>query len=115
MAGTFPFVFVYQLIASAPIVAALLEAAIGFWRILEPGGSTITENPLVIGTSIIAAFTSFGVILVMSLAGFYEGWRVGWAFANGRRVRDVFDEGPTVKLLSYMLGKVRAKRISLDH
>jgi hypothetical protein len=107
MAGTFPFVFVYQLIA-APIVAALLAAAIGFWKILEHGGSANTENPLVIGTSIIAAITSFGVILVMSLAGFYEGWRVGWAFANGRRVRDVFNEGPTVKLLSHLRRKVRS-------
>jgi len=107
MAGTFPFVLIYQLIA-APIVAVMLCIAFVVWRILEPGGSTVTENPLVIGTSIIAVFVSFGVILIMSLAGFYEGWRIGWAFANGRRFRDVFNDGPTVKVLSRSLQKVRS-------
>jgi hypothetical protein len=107
MAGTFPFVFAYQLIA-APFVAALLLAAFATWKILEPGASTTTQNPLIIAVSLSAAFLSFGTMLTMSLAGFYEGWRTGWACAKGRRFQEVLYEGPTVKLLGRLLQKARS-------
>ena|SRR5579862_9568811 len=102
MAGTFPFVFAYQLIA-APFVAALLVVAFAILKILEPAASTTTENPLVIAVNISAAFVAFGAILTMSVAGFYEGWRTGWACAKGRRFQEVLSEGPTVKLLGRIL------------
>jgi hypothetical protein len=107
MAGTFPFVFAYQLIG-APFVAALLLAAFAIWKILEPGASTTTQNPLVIAVGISAAFLSFGTMLTMSLAGFYEGWRTGWAYAKGRRFQEVLYEGPTVKLLGRLLQEARS-------
>jgi hypothetical protein len=107
MAGTFPFVFAYQIIA-APFVAVLLLADLALWKILEPGVSATTQNPLVILVSIAAAFLSFGAMLTMSLAGFYEGWRTGWACAKGRRFQEVLYEGPTVKLISRFLQKARS-------
>jgi hypothetical protein len=106
MAGTFPFVFIYQIIA-APFVAALLLAAFGICNILEPGSSTTTHNPLVIVVSITAALLSFGTMLTMSIAGFYEGWRTGWACADGRRFQGVLYEGYTVRLLRQFLQRAR--------
>ena len=107
MATTFPFVFTYQIIA-APVVAALLLVAFAIWKILEPGASTMTQNPIVIVVSISVAFLSFGTILTMSLVGFYEGWRTGWACAKGRRFQEVLYEGPTVRLLGRFLQKARS-------
>src|ERR1700733_6630966 len=60
MAGTFPFVFAYQVIA-APFVAGILLAVWAFWKILEPGTSTTTESPLIIGVSIGGALLAFAV------------------------------------------------------
>lgn len=102
MAGTFPFVFVYQ-VAVAPLVAGILLAAWAFWKILEPGDSTVTQNPLVIGVSIAIAFLSFGAMLVASLAGFYEGWRFGWSCGKGQPWRDAIREGRTTMLLHRLL------------
>lgn len=111
MAGTFAFVFAYQIIA-APFIAVLLVAAWAFWRIIEPGASATTHNPFVIVVSILAAFLSFGAMLVMSLAGFYEDWRTGWAYAKGRGFLEVLYEGPTVRLLYRLLRKVRSRILS---
>jgi hypothetical protein len=102
MAGTFPFVFVYQLIGLL-FVECILLAAFAFWRILEPGGATTTNNPFVIVVFIGAILSSGSLFLAISLAGFYEGWRTGWACANGRAIRQVMAEGPTAKLLRRML------------
>ena len=104
MAATFPFVLAYQ-IAAAPFVAGLLFVAWAFWKILEPGASTTTQNPFVIVVSIGAALSSFCAVLGMSLAGFYEGWRTGWACGKGLRLRDVLSEAPTLRLLSRLLQK----------
>jgi hypothetical protein len=106
-AGTFPFVFAYQIVA-APLVTGILLVAWAFWRILEPGASTTTHNPLVIAVSIAAAFLSFGVMLLMSIAGFYEGWRTGWARAKGRPWREVIRKSQGVVLLLRVL--VRHKK-----
>jgi len=102
MAATFPFVFVYQIIA-APFVACILLAAWEFGRILEPGGSTTTSNPLVIVVFIGGVLLSGSLVLAMSLAAFYEGWRTGWACANGRPIREAMREGPTMRLLRPLL------------
>lgn len=106
MAATFPFVIVYQILA-APVIGGVLVIAWGVWKILEPGASTETANPLVIGVSIAAACLAFGLMLAMSLAGFYEGWRVGWAWAKGRRFREVMWERPTIRLLRRLLQRGR--------
>ena len=113
MAGTFPFVFAYELIA-APFVALLLFVAWSIWRIIEPNAmSSTTQNPVAIISSILAAFLSFGVMLTMGLAGFYEGWRTGWVCANGRPFKQALWEGPTVKLLFAFAKKT--KKLSLGH
>ena len=83
MAGTFPGVITYQVLA-APVVAALLVAMRLSWKTLEPGSGTTTSNPVVITVSIIGALLAFAVVLGMSLAGFWEGWRLGWALAGGK-------------------------------
>jgi hypothetical protein len=102
MTGTFPFVFVYQIIA-LPFIGCILLAAFAFWRILEPAGSTTTDNPFVIVVFIGAILLSGNFFLAISLTGFYEGWRTGWACANGRAIRQVMAEGPTAKLLRRVL------------
>jgi hypothetical protein len=107
VAGTFPFVFAYQLIA-APFIAALFLAAFAIARILEPGAPATIQNPIVIAVGVSVVFLSFGTMLVASLAGFYEGWRIGWECANGCRFQKVLFEGPTVKLLGRFLQKARS-------
>jgi hypothetical protein len=102
MAGTFPFVFVYQIIA-APFVVCILLVCWGFGRIVEPGGSSVINNPFVIAVFIGGILLSESLILSMSLAGFYEGWRTGWACANGRPIRATMREGPTARLLRLVL------------
>src|ERR1700730_12925972 len=87
MAGTFPFVIAYQIVAG-PVAASLLLAAWIFWQILEPGHSTTTRNPVVSFVALGLALTSLFVMLAMSLWGFYDGWRTGWACATGRPIRD---------------------------
>lgn len=98
MAGTFPFVFVYQVVA-APFVASILLIIWAFWKMMEPGASEMTDSPLIIAVSLGGAFLSFGVMLAMSLAGFFEGWRTGWACANGRSFMEVASGQPTARLL----------------
>ena len=104
MAATFPFVFAYQ-VAAAPLVAGLLFIAWALWKFLEPGASTTTQNPFVIIVSIGAALSSFCAMLGISLAGFYEGWRTGWACGKGFKLRDVLSEAPTLRLLFRLLQK----------
>jgi hypothetical protein len=104
MAATFPFVFAYQ-VAAAPLVAGLLFVAWAFWKILEPGASATTQNPFVIIVSILAALSSICAMLGLSLAGFYEGWRTGWACGKGLKLRDVLSEAPTLQPLFRLLQK----------
>jgi hypothetical protein len=107
MAGTFPFVIAYQIIAT-PVVACILLASWLFWRILEPGHSADTQNPLILVVTLSLGVASLIVMLTMSLAGFYEGWRTGWACAGGRPLRGAIVDGPTVRLLRSLLSKVRS-------
>jgi hypothetical protein len=102
MARTFPFVFAYQIIA-APFVAASLLMAWAFWKILEPGASSTNQNPFVIVVSIGVALLSLVAMFVASVAGFYEGWRIGWAYGNGRALQEVLYEGPTLKPIWLLL------------
>ena len=111
MAATFPFVFAYQIVA-APLVAGLLVLAWAFWKILDPGASEKTQNPFVSVVSLGIAVTSLCLILGMSLAGFYEGWRTGWACGKGLSLRDVLSEAPMLKLLFRLLQKSPLKRLA---
>jgi hypothetical protein len=108
MLATFPFVFVYQVIA-APVVAGVLLIAWAFWKILEPGSSTMTENPLVVVISLGTAFLAISMMLGMSLAGFYEGWCTGWAYGSGRSLREVLPGVSALRLLRHLATKTRSK------
>jgi len=101
-------VVAYQIIAT-PVVACVILAAWVFWRILEPGHSATTQNPLILVVTLSLAFASLIVMLTMSLAGFYEGWRTGGRVAGGRPLREAIVDGPTVRLLRSLLSKVRSK------
>jgi hypothetical protein len=97
MAATFPGVLFLQLLA-APVVVTILVTMRVFWKTLEPGPSTTTENPFVIAASIAGALLVLGVMAGMSAVGFCEGWRIGWEWAKGRPFRDVIKEGLLARL-----------------
>lgn len=89
MVGTFPCVFIYQVVV-APVVGAILLAAWALGKISEPGSITM-------------ALLSFGAMFCMPLAGFYEGWRIGWECGKGRPWREAIQEGQTAALLRRLL------------
>jgi len=84
MAGTFPFVFVYQVVA-APFVASILLIIWAFWKMMEPGASEMTDSPLIIAVSLGGAFLSFGVMLAMSLPDFLRAGAPGGPARTGAR------------------------------
>ena len=65
----------------------------------------MTPSPLIIAVSISAVFLAFGMMLTVSIVGFYEGWRIGWAYARGRRFSAILYEGPTMKLGNRLIQK----------
>jgi hypothetical protein len=75
MAGTFPFVLAYQILAALPVGIVLLFGW-AFWKLLEPGTSSSTANPVIIAVSICVAFIAFAMLLMTFVAGFYDGWIV---------------------------------------
>src|SRR5438552_18091711 len=107
MAGTYPGVFVCQ-IAAAPVVAAVLAAAWLFWRIVEPGSTTTTSSPIVGAVSLIAALFVACFFGVMSFIGFYQGWRIGWAYGSGGHLRSIVEAAAPVRWFRE-LGKLRAR------
>jgi hypothetical protein len=109
MAGTFPFVLVYQVLA-APVVAIVLIVGWALWKLLEPGSSSMTQNPVVIAVSIGVVFFSFALMLTASLAGFYDGWFIGWKCGGGHKFRYALSEAPTLKRLRSCLRVLRSRR-----
>jgi hypothetical protein len=105
MAGTFPAVLLYQMLA-APIVLAILFTVWLFWKVVEPGPSTVATSGVVIVVSFVGAISAFTVVLAMSLVGFYEGWRIGWACGKGQRLREVIDTGAPARVLRRLLDKM---------
>src|SRR6266852_3654219 len=92
MAGSFPGVFLFQLI-SAPLLAVMLLTIAGISHFLRPPDVII----------IVLALFIISIPAVASLLGFYTGWRVAWELAAGRSAREFLRSdrviGPVVRLL----------------
>ncbi|HEY2330109.1 MAG TPA: hypothetical protein VGI63_09900 [Verrucomicrobiae bacterium] len=92
MAGSFPGVFLFQLLAAPPFVLFLLVIA-GISHFFRPPDILI----------IFLALFIISIPAIASLLGFYAGWRVAWELAAGRSAREflVTDRvlGPVVRFL----------------
>lgn len=93
MAGTFPGVFFYQLIALPIIAFLLLVVNIFAWC----WGLFFTSNPpnfmkAAIGVPIF--LTIFFLMVSSSCIGFYEGLRAGWRIGTGSNFREAMKGGP---------------------
>jgi hypothetical protein len=108
MAGTFPGVLLYQL-AAAPVVIAVLGLAGIFWRIVEPGATGQTSNPVVEAVSMVAALFVICFAILMSIIGFYEGWRIGWACGSGRPLRSLVESTAPVRWSRWLLARMRGR------
>lgn len=80
MAGSFPGVFLFQLL-TAPLVAFVLLFIGGIFRLFHPG------DAVAVVLIVVLALLTFGIVAAASLLGFHTGWRVGWELAAGRSVR----------------------------
>jgi hypothetical protein len=96
MAGSFPGVFIFQLI-SAPPVALILVIIAGVSHFGQPPDVVIAILAPLIVLFIIS------IPAVASLLGFYTGWRVAWELAAGRSARELLQTdrvlGPLVRFL----------------
>jgi hypothetical protein len=96
MAGSFPGVFLFQLI-TAPLVALILLTLVAISHLGQPPDIIIAVMAPLIVLSIV------GIPAVASLLGFYTGWRVAWELAAGRSAREFLRSdrvlGPVVSLL----------------
>jgi hypothetical protein len=90
MAATFPAVILFQ-IAASPVVAAILLAM--------PGPSSAANRPALEAVSFTGVLFAFAIAAGMSLAGFFEGWRIGWRCGKGEQLRAVIEQGKYAKLL----------------
>jgi hypothetical protein len=98
MAGSFPGVFLFQLL-SVPLFALYFLLIWCIAWLIPPRDGSITSDSLIVTL----IFISFGIMAIMSLLGFYTGWRVAWELAAGRSARAflVADRvlGPAVRFL----------------
>jgi len=106
MAATFPAVILFQIVA-ALIALGIMLVALALFLTLQPGSSMTVTNPFIMIVIIVATFASFSVMLTMSVMGFYEGWRIGWACAKGRTLRDAIEQGPSARIVRRLLFKQR--------
>src|ERR1044071_4731020 len=76
MAGSFPGVFLFQLV-TAPLLAFLLLSIAAISHFFRPPDVVI----------VLLALVMVSIPAVASLVGFYTGWRVAWELASGRSAR----------------------------
>jgi hypothetical protein len=92
MAGSFPGVFLFQLI-SVPLLAVILLTIAGISHFFRPPDAVI----------IVLALVIISIPTAASLLGFYTGWRVAWELAAGRSAREFLQTdrvlGPVVRFL----------------
>lgn len=98
MAGSFPGVFLFQLL-SVPLFALYFLVIRGIAWVFPPKDGLITSDRLILALCLL----TIGIMAVVSLLGFYTGWRVAWELAAGRSPRAfiVGDRllGPIVRFL----------------
>jgi len=99
MAFTFPAVIIFQ-IAALPFAAIIMGVALLAIRLVDPTNSPETTDPTVIGIGLILILAEFAVFGVMSLLGFFEGWRTGWLVAKGQGIRNVISRSVSARLLN---------------
>jgi len=92
MAGAFPGVFLFQLVA-APLLVALLLAIAGISHFFHPPDAIF----------IVLALSVISIPAGASLLGFYTGWRIAWELAAGRSAREFLHTdrvlGPIIRFL----------------
>jgi hypothetical protein len=93
MAGTFPGVFVFQLLV-LPIVAIFLFAAIGIEKTYRVGFNSDPSNNIKAAIGVPLFLIIFFLMLGASVIGFYDGWRIGWRMGQGKRFREAMIGGP---------------------
>jgi hypothetical protein len=100
MALTFPTVFLFQA-ATAPLVVAMVFGAAWLSGILDPASKVahVITNGLVIAMMSGTVLLAFTIMLTVSIAGFVEGWLLGWRCGHGERFRDAIKRGPTAGVL----------------
>ena len=99
MAGSFPGVFLFQLVA-APLVVLILLTIAGISHFGQPPDIFIA-----ILAPMMLLFI-LGIPTVASLLGFYTGWRVAWELAAGRSAREFLR---TDRVLSPVVGFLRRR------
>jgi len=103
MAGSFPGVFMFQLI-SAPLVGGILLTIAGIAQLGEPPESISVFLQLF---GLFLALFIIAIPTVASSLGFYTGWRVAWEVAAGRSAREFLHTdrvvGPLVRFLRMRL------------
>lgn len=97
MAGSFPGVFLFQLVA-APLTAAILLIIAGISHFFRPPDVII----------MFLALSISGITAVASLLGFYTGWRVAWELAAGRSARQFLQTDRVLGPMSRFLRKQAA-------
>lgn len=100
MAATFPSVFLFQA-AAAPLIVAMVVGAASLSGVLAPASTVthVTTNALAIATMSGTLMLAFIIMVTVSIAGFVEGWLLGWRCGHGERFRDAMKRGPTAGVL----------------
>ncbi len=109
MAATFPAVFVFQAVA-APIIGAVLVGGLAVCRAIEPGSPATTANQAVIAVTTVVVCFAFLCAALSSIAGFYEGWRLGWSVGRGERLATALWQGPVLSWVARLLSMRRKEK-----
>jgi len=112
MAGTFPGVLAWQLVA-APVVIVVITALVGaglFLKLIGAGPATTISTAVVGAVSLVAILFVVCLIGVLSLIGFYEGWRIGWKYGCGQDIRPLIEASGPFRGFRAMLRKLRVMR-----
>jgi hypothetical protein len=104
MCGSFPGVFLFQILAT-PAVALMLLAMFASAAVVDPGGTA--QAVVIVGFAVLM----FGIFCFASSLGFYTGFRVAWEIAAGRSPREFFDKdrlvGPIARFLRRRIPPLR--------